>query len=453
MKNFTKFLFAAFALAAAASCDPANPEDTRVLTLEPDKTSILANGTDAVTLTVKLGDEDVTSAAKILRDGTEISGNVFTSVEPGAFKLTAQYSGKTSAAVTVNVAPVIPLVLTVDKPSIKGNGTDAATFTVMQGEENVTEMVFVCGTGLGGICLPSNVFTSDTPGTYEFNAYFKEEATDPNHAVSNSVTITVEEIASAFDASKVPHKNVSFFIFTSSGCAPCYAQKTYVFLPLEEEYGDHFVPINLYSFNINGSGIVATATTGTFESELQAKGHSMYFYPNPIIDLTTYWDDADIFNKPTQATTYNEILERARPIVETFIAKPAKTGIAVDSSVNGDKLNVEVSVGAKEAGAYQVGVFLIEDHVSCVQAGYGSNYDHKNVLRKSAATSIFGEALGTMDVGETVSKTYSFDILSNYAAENLSIIAYTLYQDNGNWVVTNCVKAPASGLTDFKYAE
>jgi hypothetical protein len=348
-----------------------------------------------------------------------------------------------------NTPPVVEdLVLTVDKTTIKGDGKDAATFKVMQGEVDVTAAVQVCSKSMAPGCLLSNVFTWETPGEYEFYAYFTADLDKPDHLESNVVTVTVEEAAPEFDGSKAPQRNVSFFVITSSGCGPCYQMKYYVTHDLETQYGERLVLTNLYSFNISGSGVVATRDTDTFEKELQSKGFPVNFYPNPIIELTKDWRNATANDQ-----YWSDVKTSTIELVEQYLATPAKAGIKVESTVVDSKVNAKVTVGAKEAGTYAVAVLLVEDHISCPQAGYSGNYDHTNVFRKSATTSIFGEEIGAIEAGSILSKEYSFDVAANYNVQNLSLIVYTLYKDGDNWVVTNSVKASANGLTDFKYVE
>lgn len=80
-----------------------------------------------------------------------------------------------------------PLVLTIDKPSIVNDGVDAVTFTVKQDGVDVTTKTSICATGEGGSCLLGHTFSSTTPGTYSYYAYFAEDMT----IKSNAVEITV----------------------------------------------------------------------------------------------------------------------------------------------------------------------------------------------------------------------------------------------------------------------
>jgi hypothetical protein len=145
---------------------------------------------------------------------------------------------------------------------------------------------------------------------------------------------------------------------------------------------------------------------------------------------------------------------------DTAMSAPAKVGIKVNSAKNGPYIDANVSVGAKEAGTYQIGLFLVEDNIvdkQMMDTGvYDDNYNHTDVLRAAAAKdkSIFGEELGSFEVGDVISKDFRFTIASNYKAKNLALVAYVLYEKkDGEWVIANSVKAPAEGVVDYKYAE
>ena len=99
MKNVLRYASLLFAAAMLfASCDDKNGTDpvdeTAELRLVFDKDVIQSNGTDATTLTVMLGDKDVTSESVIYNDKNEIlslDGGKFTSSETGSFKFWAEY--------------------------------------------------------------------------------------------------------------------------------------------------------------------------------------------------------------------------------------------------------------------------------------------------------------------------------------------------------------------------
>ncbi len=66
--------------------------------------------------------------------------------------------------------------------------------------------------------------------------------------------------------------------------------------------------------------------------------------------------------------------------------------------------------------------------------------------------SVFGSKRG-MTVGQTISKTFSFDLRSKYNYENLNLVVYTMYEESEVMVIDNAVKVTGNGSTPYNYAE
>lgn len=435
MKYLFRLLMVALTMIVVlASCDK-KEED---VTLIPDKTTIAADGTDKVTFTVKYGDQDVTAGAEInITDGAKLSSNEFTTAAAGTYKFTASYKGATSKEVTITATEVeLPaLILSVDKPSIVADNIEEARFTVMQDGVDVTADCNVCMES--GLCLLSPVFTTSEAGEYEFYATLKDgDGTNK----SNLVKVIAVEHELPFDATKTLHKNVAYFTATASWCSPCNYFKTYM-KRVMASYPDNIVQVNFYSGDSKPE--VRSTLTNTLVSQLQRNGRfGMSGYPSSVAELRQELGEAP--NIPTEP--------QIRAAYSQYVAYPARTGIKVNSTV-GETVNATVTVGAQEAGKYSIGVFLVEDNIIAYQNGGGDNYNHIDVLRAKGMTSVYGEELGEMAVGETLSKEYSFTILDTYDTANLYLVVYTLYEESGNMVIANTVKAKANGLTNYKYVD
>lgn len=90
-----------------ASCHGAEGE--LELTLKADRTSILADGSEAVVFSVMLGSEDVTSEAEItcINDGTVLESNTFSTTVAGSYSFRAKY-GEYESMTQAVVAEVVP---------------------------------------------------------------------------------------------------------------------------------------------------------------------------------------------------------------------------------------------------------------------------------------------------------------------------------------------------------
>ena len=85
------------------ACEGQSGEETGDIFLDADKSSITADGNDAVTFTVFAGNTDVTADAVItcVNDGSVLEGSSFSTVTPGTYSFTASYGDRVSIPVSV----------------------------------------------------------------------------------------------------------------------------------------------------------------------------------------------------------------------------------------------------------------------------------------------------------------------------------------------------------------
>lgn len=159
-------------------------EAEKIITLEADKSEILADNTETVTFTVKVDGAETFEGYEIinLNYNTPIEGNTFTSDVTGEFKFQAKYDGKwlsNEVCVTANTVPVPEqkiLKLTATPNRIKADGSAEAIFTVMYGEEDVTADAEIFNTADNSV-IESKKFSTTVPGTYNFRARYNGETT------------------------------------------------------------------------------------------------------------------------------------------------------------------------------------------------------------------------------------------------------------------------------------
>lgn len=437
MKNLSKFLFAALALTAAVtSCN--DPKEGGDVILTADRETIVGNGTDKVIFTVTQDGQNVTGNAIITcgNNGDILDAtNRFTSETGGTFTFTARVNGKTSNVVTITVSSNARLVLSADK-SVLAVG-ETATFTVTQEGRDVTGEVNICATGEGGVCLGSPTFSSNEAGVFTFHAYYLDNEENDSNEVSLSFTDAANPVKF--------RKAVAFFNITGTWCPPCGSFKT-MLKNIQNENGDKVIIVCFYSetaanpvYNNVGNALWLQAhSSGNFSSSIIAN------VPTTLFDLRTMVEGASE--------------SKARSAYTAEAGKEARTGIQVESSISDNKVSVNVEVMAESAGKYGIGALLIEDNVQYKQANQPDNYNHTGVLRGKGVTNIFGDDLGTMQAGDTQTKTFSFDAVSReinkvpiLVHENLYVVVYTTYEENGKQYIANIVKAPASGFTGYKF--
>ena len=148
------------------------------LYLLTDKQEIIANGTDVVTFTVKLDDEDVTAESIITNVTTNatLEGTTFSTDTANEYTFVAKYGEYTSAERVITAVAEVPvqkaLTLKASKMRIKSNGEDKVVFTAIYGEEDVTASCTLHTTT--GVAIEGNEFSTTTAGTYNFYAIYEE---------------------------------------------------------------------------------------------------------------------------------------------------------------------------------------------------------------------------------------------------------------------------------------
>ena len=165
-------------------------EVEKIITLEADKSEIIADNTEAVTFTVKVDGEVVTDNYYItnLNYNSKVENNTFTSDVVGEFKFQAMYEGKwlsNELTIAVNTVPVPEqkvLKITATPSRIKADGVEEAIFTVMYGEDNVTADAEIFNTATQEI-IHSKKFFSTTVGSFNFRARYNGETTGTSAVV------------------------------------------------------------------------------------------------------------------------------------------------------------------------------------------------------------------------------------------------------------------------------
>ena len=166
---------------------PGEEDDTNV-ELKVDKSTILANGKDVATFTVKVNGKTMESGYLLFEDGVLYNDNKFHTTEPGTFSFIAKYNGVESNEVKVEAVSDNPettgIQFIADKTTIKNNGTDKVTFKVLVNGVDATSEATIFNV-TGNKNLDGNTFSSTEVGTYVFNATY-------NDIKSDDITITVK---------------------------------------------------------------------------------------------------------------------------------------------------------------------------------------------------------------------------------------------------------------------
>lgn len=174
---------------AGVTPEPEPEPEPDTLFLSVDKKSIDADGVQVATFTTTINDSPVNATIYNAANNTALSGNSFSTTEVGIYTFYAKYEELTSNEVQVTAKMVFveeekPIRLEASTTSIKANGVESVTLTVIQDGGNVTKSstIYVNGGALNG-----DKFKTTSPGTYTIYAVKGSQT-------SNEIIVTAEAV-------------------------------------------------------------------------------------------------------------------------------------------------------------------------------------------------------------------------------------------------------------------
>lgn len=199
MKRFFN-IFAIIALAFGfVACEGNETTENKEYNVElsVDKSSIMADGEDQATFTVKV-DGAVAEDAQIicLNDNSIVEGTTFKTAVAGEYSFKAAYKGFTSETVTITAvaveAPIPTVELSVDKSEIVADNSDTATFTVKVDGEDKSSEVKITVINYNSE-LEGNTFTTDVAGEFVFVANYEGAKSNEVQVVATAVEAPVQK--------------------------------------------------------------------------------------------------------------------------------------------------------------------------------------------------------------------------------------------------------------------
>lgn len=181
------YLFPIFVL-LFSFCSENHPELLiETLTISADKESIVADEEEVITFSVKSQNgRDLTKEAKIVVNGTELSGNTFKTDEAGTFTCYASVDEISSNELTFTATPKqASLILTADRKSILADGSDHLTFIVRdaQGKDvSASAKIKVNDKDISG-----QTYKTTESGAHSAVAFVGKEFSLPLHFTANRV--------------------------------------------------------------------------------------------------------------------------------------------------------------------------------------------------------------------------------------------------------------------------
>ena len=194
--NIFAIIALAFGFVACEGNDTTENKEYKV-ELSVDKNSIMADGEEQATFTVKV-DGAVAEDAQIicLNDNSIVEGTTFKTAVAGEYSFKAAYKGFTSETVTITAvaveAPIPEVELSVDKSEIVADNSDTATFTVKVDGEDKSSEVKITIINYNSE-LEGNTFTTDVAGEFAFVANYEGVKSNEVKVVATAVEAPVQK--------------------------------------------------------------------------------------------------------------------------------------------------------------------------------------------------------------------------------------------------------------------
>lgn len=317
-------------------------------------------------------------------------------------------SGSLKVPVTIEQEAFIPVFdLSVTELEVSAAG---ATFSVTV----TSDLTYECKVDAGWI---RKVTSRDLETEEHFFEADANPVAEPRSAV---ITFVSDDIVRSVTVNQRPAgteaddwKKDAFFQrslamrFTADWCGYCPFMAR-AFNEAEQNMNDRFVTVSLHG----GQSALEFSSISPFLNRFNVDG-----FPTGIVDAR-----ANIPNYNNTSTTASVAMAVAEETHENY---PSQTGIAVNSTLDGTSLTVDLSLYVKEADTYRVTVLLLEDKIIGYQNGVAmsSRYEHNDIARQ-AVTSASGEAV-KIEADNTVwEKTFTSTISSKYKPENLRLLVY-----------------------------
>lgn len=397
--KFIKFFIALLTFGLFFSCS-SDSNSSSGLALTADFTTRYVG--EPITLTLKSGDADVTSSAVFYSNGTAISGNIFTASAAGTYTLSAKYNGKTSSGlvVTINNNPVPVTGITISSNKVNVAVGEKILYSIMGNNgSNVSPQATVY---FNGVAQTGFNITMPTAGTIDVYATYVNASSQT--LTSNTIQVNVINPINF-------NKRVLIEDFTGTWCGYC-PRVAYGIQQVEAQTTD-----------IDVVAIHKASGSGADPYNISTPGYSVSGYPTAKLNRTSEW-------------TYPEPENVAEVVALTNGTNP-RIGLAMNSSLSGSTMNVDVNVkfGFNFTGLKLV-VYVLENGLIYNQNNYTSyfgggstlvNFEHNHVLR-SILTDIYGDAItGTTNVGQVYTRNFNVSVPANVAnSGNVSIVAFVL---------------------------
>ena len=288
------------------------------------------------------------------------------------------------------------LELNADCLTVPADGVSEVTFNVIYGNEDVTSQseIFCLTTG---VALEGNVFTATESGRYTFVA---------RYASLESERFDIEATAvSRFE------RNVCVMEFTGQWCSWCPDGAKLLQLLVSETYKGQAYALAFH--NDDSMSIQA-------ESDLKAV-YGWTDYPSYLTDMR---DCGSLSGSGCRMSIEKSLYE-----TETHC------GVAVSCVNEGGRCKAVAKIFSEKSMEYRMAAYLVEDKVVAEQTVSGNvkdeDYVHRHVVRRMLSSSVSGDALGTVNKDEEITRPYEFEPDPSWNMDNMTVVVLAI-DDQGH---------------------
>lgn len=158
----------------------------------------------------------------------------------------------------------------------------------------------------------------------------------------------------------------------------------------------------------------------------------------------------------------NRNIDQLKTLIDGEFINVVPSGIASIASLDGNDINITLTVKAGEDARYRAGAFLIEDDIIAVQENYHPEltgdadfYIHNNVVRsvvgRDEEGGFTGIDLGVVRKGQTAYTQETITMNQGWKKENCHLVIYVTEEIDGKYICVNSAYAPIDGTTTFAY--
>jgi len=356
--------------------------------------------------------ENYTSSAKIYVNDSEIQGSSYTFSNTGTFAVKALYESATSNILNFEVIAETERAITIDVPRAMNNQTITFGLLDSNGNNTASDATFY----VNGAAISGFTYSSPTEANYEVYAEY----------IINGETFTSPE--KTFYV-YIPKRNVVIEDYTGTWCGYCL--KALVAIDSVKVLTEHVSVVAIHESSIGPPDPMDFAQIDDLQAEFDVPDS----FPQTQLNRTTKWNAT-----PPSSLIYDY------DVVTAIAGQETDLSVAISSQLSGSTLSVDAKVmyrNGSEPGDKLV-VYLLESGVIADQVNYfNSNpaspyfgmgnpivgFVHDEALRNSLSA-LFGDNIPETPAFQEYKKTYTFNVPSEYNANNLSFVVMVVKADN-----------------------